>query len=206
MLGKTRKKRTSIQSFEDDDKVPADQKSEPVVPVRRQSIIGNEPGNYLPTPKNTFPNNEVTSSRYTLLTFLPKNIFEQFRRVVNFYFLVVAVIQTVTNSPVSPITSIAPLAFVVVVTMIKQGYEDWLRHKADNLFNNRPVKVIRDGVIELIKSKNVKVGDIVKLEGEEQVPTDIVLLGSSDEFQRCLLNTANLDGETSLKVSNKQNI
>lgn len=47
----------------------------------------------------------------------------------------------------------------------------------------------------------MKVGDIVKLEGEEQVPTDIVLLGSSDEFQRCLLNTANLDGETSLRVT-----
>lgn len=53
----------------------------------------------------------------------------------------------------SPVTSIAPLAFVVIVTMIKQGYEDWLRHKADNLFNNRPVKVIRDGVIEVSEVK-----------------------------------------------------
>lgn len=62
-------------------------------------------------------------------------------------------VQSVTSSPVSPVTSIAPLAFVVIVTMIKQGYEDWLRHKADNLFNNRPVKVIRDGVIEVSEVK-----------------------------------------------------
>jgi P-type E1-E2 ATPase len=52
----------------------------------------------------------------------------------------------------------------------------------------------------VIKSKDVRVGDIVKLEGEEQVPTDMVFIGSSDEFQRCQLNTANLDGETNLKV------
>lgn len=28
-----------------------------------------------------------------------------------------------------------PLVFVVAVTAIKQGYEDYLRHKADNLVN-----------------------------------------------------------------------
>jgi len=44
------------------------------------------------------------------------------------------------------------------------------------------------------------VGDIVKLEGEEQMPTDLLLVGSSDEFLRCQINTANLDGETNLKV------
>jgi len=53
------------------------------------------------------------------------------------------------DSPVSPVTAVVPLVFVITVTMVKQGYEDWLRHKADNEFNNRPVKVIRDGMIEV---------------------------------------------------------
>ena len=44
-------------------------------------------------------------------------------------------------------------------------------------------------------------GDVLRLEGEDQVPADILLVGSSDEFLRCQITTANLDGETNLKVS-----
>lgn len=47
-------------------------------------------------------------------------------------------------------TAAAPLAFVIFVTALKQGYEDWLRHKADDQVNNRPVRVIRNGEIEVI--------------------------------------------------------
>ena len=58
--------------------------------------------------------------QYTILNFIPKNLFEQFQRVANFYFLVVAFVQLFIDSPVSPVTSILPLIFVVVVTAIKQ--------------------------------------------------------------------------------------
>ena len=62
--------------------------------------------------------------------FLPfRNLFEQFRRIANFYFLLVAVISVVIDSPVSPVPSILALGFVILVTMTKQGYEDFLRHK-----------------------------------------------------------------------------
>ena len=67
-----------------------------------------------------FVDNEIRTSKYNLLTFFPRNLFEQFRRVANFYFLVVAVIMLFIESPVSPFTSISPLVFVVLVTMIKQ--------------------------------------------------------------------------------------
>lgn len=40
-----------------------------------------------------------------------------------------------SDSPVSPWTSLMPLIFVISATAIKQGYEDYLRHKADNLVN-----------------------------------------------------------------------
>ena len=39
--------------------------------------------------------------------------------------------QQVPNSPIDPMTWFMSLSFVVAVTMVKQGYEDWRRHKSD---------------------------------------------------------------------------
>ena len=55
-----------------------------------------------------------------ILTLFFRNLFEQFRRVANFYFLIIAVLQLLVDTPVSPFTSIAPLVFVVSVTFVKQ--------------------------------------------------------------------------------------
>ncbi|XP_069104110.1 phospholipid-transporting ATPase IF-like isoform X3 [Argopecten irradians] len=147
-----------------------------------------------------FPNNRVISSKYTVLNFLPKNLFEQFRRIANFYFLCVGIIQLMIDTPVTPITSIAPLVFVVSVTAIKQGYEDFLRHKADKEVNNRRTLVIRDGELQEIKAMKIKVGDIVRVEKNQEFPCDLVMLSSCDEEGQCYVTTANLDGETNLKT------
>ncbi len=71
-------------------------------------------------PQRTFVDNEIKTSKYNIVTFFPRNLFEQFRRIANFYFLTIAVVQLFIDSPVSPFTSISPLVFVVFVTMVKQ--------------------------------------------------------------------------------------
>lgn len=146
-----------------------------------------------------YPKNRIISSRYTVWNFLPKNLFEQFRRIANFYFLVVGIVQLTIDTPVSPATSIVPLVFVITVTAIKQGYEDWLRHKADREVNNRDFQVIRNGVPTDVKSMDIKVGDIVKVYMKKAFPCDLVMLSSHDPEGNCYINTANLDGETNLK-------
>ena len=40
-----------------------------------------------------FQNNFIKTSKYTLLTFLPLNLFEQFQRAANFYFLCLFILQ-----------------------------------------------------------------------------------------------------------------
>jgi hypothetical protein len=45
--------------------------------------------------------------------------------------------------------------FVIVVTMIKQGYEDLLRHRADNVINRKHVTKVEDSAVKQIQSKNV---------------------------------------------------
>ncbi len=59
------------------------------------------------------------------------------------------IFQTIIDSPVHPVTAVSPLTFVICVTAIKQSYEDWLRHKNDDTVNNRPVKIVRNGKIEV---------------------------------------------------------
>ncbi|KAG1676697.1 putative phospholipid-transporting ATPase IF [Nymphon striatum] len=149
-----------------------------------------------------FPDNCVITSKYTAWNFLYKNLYEQFRRIANLYFLCIAVIQLSIKSPVSPATSLIPLIFVVSITAVKQAYEDWLRHKADKLVNECKVSVVRDGKLVSIMSKDITVGDFVRVKADEGFPCDLVLISSSEKDGQCLITTANLDGETNLKVLN----
>ena len=77
--------------------------------------------------------NIFCTSKYTPLTFLPLNLYEQFRRISNFYFLMSLVFAFIFQNitPVSPNSWAMSLIFVVAITMLKQGYEDYLRHKSD---------------------------------------------------------------------------
>jgi phospholipid-translocating ATPase len=144
--------------------------------------------------------NRVKSTKYTLITFLPLNLFEQFRRIANFYFLVMTIIALSIDSPVSPLTSLIPLVFVISVTAAKQGYENFLRYRADNMVNKALVTVIRNGVEEEIKCEEIQPGDLVKIPRDCDVPCDLVLFKSSEESGKCFVTTANLDGETNLKT------
>uniref|UniRef100_A0A4W6EHI1 ATPase phospholipid transporting 11C n=1 Tax=Lates calcarifer TaxID=8187 RepID=A0A4W6EHI1_LATCA len=138
--------------------------------------------------------------QYTVWNFLPKNLFEQFRRIANFYFLIIFLVQVIVDTPTSPVTSGLPLFFVITVTAIKQGYEDWLRHKADNEVNKYPVTVLEDGRRIRKESEKIKVGDVVEVEEDETFPCDLILLQSSRDDDTCFVTTASLDGESNHKV------
>jgi phospholipid-translocating ATPase len=71
--------------------------------------------------------NEVSTTKYNLATFLPKSLFEQFRRVANFYFLVSGILALTPLAPYTAVSALAPLCVVIVATMAKEGVEDWRR-------------------------------------------------------------------------------
>ncbi|CAL5399509.1 unnamed protein product [Camellia sinensis] len=148
-----------------------------------------------------YAGNHVRSTKYTVLSFLPKALFEQFRRVANFYFLVIGTLAFTPLAPYTAVSAIIPLIVVIGATMVKEGVEDWRRKQQDIEVNNRKVKVHRsDGVFEHIEWKNLRVGDIVKVEKNEFFPADLLLLSSSYEDAICYVETMNLDGETNLKL------
>ncbi|KAG7647547.1 putative P-type phospholipid transporter [Arabidopsis thaliana] len=145
--------------------------------------------------------NYVRTTKYTLATFLPKSLFEQFRRVANFYFLVVGILSFTPLAPYTAVSAIVPLTFVILATMFKEGVEDWRRKQQDIEVNNRKVRVHRgNGNFDLREWKTLRVGDILKVEKNEFFPADLVLLSSSYEDAVCYVETMNLDGETNLKL------
>ncbi|XP_077253699.1 putative phospholipid-transporting ATPase 9 [Tasmannia lanceolata] len=145
--------------------------------------------------------NYVSTTKYTLATFIPKSLFEQFRRVANFYFLLVGCLSFTPLAPYSAVSSLVPLIVVIGATMAKEAVEDWRRNRQDIEVNNRKVKVHNgDGVFDNTEWKKLKVGDIVKVEKDDFFPADLLLLSSSYEDAICYVETMNLDGETNLKL------
>lgn len=148
-----------------------------------------------------FLHNSVSTSKYNLLTFLPKFFFEQFSNYANIFFLFTAAIQQIPDiSPTNRWSTLVPLVVVLFFTGIKELIEDIKRHRSDNETNSRLTKVLKNGGFVDTPWKRVKVGDIVRVENFENFPADLVLLSSSEPEGLCYIETSNLDGETNLKV------
>ncbi|KAJ6232716.1 putative phospholipid-transporting atpase [Anaeramoeba flamelloides] len=147
-----------------------------------------------------FCDNSVITSHYTLLNFLPKNLFEQFRRLANFYFLIIIILEYFPFSPLVPTFSLLPLLFVLGLTALREAFEDYQRHKSDREINNANARVFKDGEFRDTKWIDIQVGDIIKIQTHEFFPADIFLLSSSEPQSMCYIDTCNLDGETNLKV------
>ncbi|KAK3432479.1 hypothetical protein EUGRSUZ_E04358 [Eucalyptus grandis] len=148
-----------------------------------------------------YPTNYVSTTKYNVVTFLPRSLFEQFRRVANFYFLLVAVLSCTSLSPFARLSQFIPLVIVVGISMLKEAVEDWHRFLQDLEVNSRVVKThIGEGVFVEKPWQQVSVGDVVKIQKDQYFPSDLLLLSSSYEDVVCYVETMNLDGETNLKA------
>ncbi|MEE6462130.1 hypothetical protein FKM82_001508 [Ascaphus truei] len=148
-----------------------------------------------------FCNNHVSTAKYNVLTFLPRFLYSQFRRAANSFFLFIALLQQIPDvSPTGRYTTLVPLLFILSVAAIKEIIEDFKRHQADNSVNNKETQVLRNGAWEIVQWKKVDVGEVVKINGKEYIPADIILLSSSEPQAMCYIETSNLDGETNLKI------
>lgn len=213
--------------------------------------------------------NIITSSKYTVYTFLPKQLKAQFSKVANCYFMVVAIMQMIPGwSTTGHFTTIIPLCIFMSISIAREGFDDWKRHGHDKEENNKRTTVVREDedlsnfdthsiatiMTETIpvtttsanhsnilsvhnassvsslsdleesvtkedlsytnrdmmrrynireyptKWKNVKVGDIIKINENEWFPSDVVLIATSEtETNEAFVETMALDGETNLK-------
>ncbi|XP_055643308.1 phospholipid-transporting ATPase VD isoform X2 [Toxorhynchites rutilus septentrionalis] len=159
------------------------------------------------TPKHQHPNghlagNKIRTTKYTLLSFVPKNLLEQFHRVANLYFIFIVLLNWFPQiNAFGKEIAMIPVLFVLGVTAIKDLFEDRRRRASDKRINNSTCRVY-NGESERYKKilwQDVRVGDLVHLSNNETVPADILLLKSSDPHGVCYIDTCDLDGETNLK-------
>nr|XP_046162951.1 phospholipid-transporting ATPase IC-like [Oncorhynchus gorbuscha] len=150
--------------------------------------------------KSKYAGNGIKTYKYNALTFIPLNLFEQFKRAANLYFLALLILQIIPEITTLPwYTTLVPLVLVLGITAIKDLVDDLARHRMDNEINNRKCEVLLDGRFQGSKWMNIHVGDVVRLKKNDHIPADILLLSSSNPNSLCYVETAELDGETNLK-------
>ena len=228
------KRNTSITPMQEPLLAAADSSDEPMSMIHSRNVsmasidLRDVPRTATINSENTeFMNNRVSTSRYNLLSFVPKTVFMQFRRLANVYFLLQSILMWIgTNypeiftSPLSPGSTVGPLLVIVFLTCVKEGLEDLKRHRSDSTTNGKQQHVLRPRPRSLSSDsgmrtpeeeeeeemttkkviwKNVRVGQYVLVRDKEQLPADVVVVCSSNG-DGCFIETSNIDGETNLKI------
>ncbi|CAO3633882.1 unnamed protein product [Cunninghamella blakesleeana] len=92
---------------------------------------------------HVYNTNRIRTSKYTPLTFIPKNLFEQFRGIANLYFLFLVILQCIPLfGVVEPAVSALPLIAILVITAIKDGIEDFKRNQSDDRVNKSKTRIL----------------------------------------------------------------
>lgn len=161
--------------------------------------------------QHQYPTNAISNAKYNPITFIPIILYEQFKFFFNLYFLLVALSQIVPQLRIGYLSSyIVPLAFVLTVTMMKEAGDDISRRRRDIEQNNELYEVLnRNNLaddIKLIPSKNLKVGDLVRINKGTRIPADLILLQSNDHTGEAFIKTDQLDGETDWKLRIASNV
>lgn len=130
-----------------------------------------------------YPANVVSNAKYTPWSFLPRTLYNEFSFFFNIYFLLVALSQVIPVLRIGYLSSyIAPLAFVVSISLGKEALDDIGRRRRDAEANAEEyctVTMGRNDAIEVIKkSRDLKVGDILKVRKNQRLPADVVILKS----------------------------
>ncbi|XP_030237938.1 probable phospholipid-transporting ATPase IA isoform X6 [Drosophila navojoa] len=187
--------RRKRKEYEDDDEEPPNFGSYDSTDDDKRIITLNGPQ---PT---KYCNNRISTAKYNVLTFIPSFLFEQFRRYSNIFFLLIALLQQIPDvSPTGRYTTLVPLVFILSVSAIKEIIEDVKRHRADNEINHRLIERLENGTWTTVRWSELTVGDIIKVVIDTFFPADLILLSSSEPQGMCFIETANLDGETNLKI------
>ena len=173
------------------------------LPKKNNRILVVNPNSISSDHQTKFRSNKISTAKYNIISFLPKFLFEQFRRYANCFFLAIGLLQQIPNvSPTGRYVTLVPFMVILMLSALKEVIEDWKRHRADDKVNNA-IAIVYDkenGKFQKTKWKSLRVGEIVKVSNGSFFPADLIILSSSEPKGMCYIETSNLDGETNLKI------
>ena len=147
-----------------------------------------------------FHSNKINTKKYNWITFIPHALLIQFARPANIYFLVSAILNCIPAiSPLSPVTAIIPVVFVLTVSLIREAIEDCSRERLDRKQNNEPTYVYRENKWKETISGDLQIGELVIITQDKTFPADLILIDSGLNDGLAFIETGTLDGEKTLK-------
>ena len=150
----------------------------------------------------SYCNNTIRTTNYRWWNFIPKNMYKQFKRAANWFFVTLLILNWVPQlNAVGKHFSVLPLLVVLFSDAVKDLYEDIRRGKQDEQINERECFVYNKNKFSFTKQswRNIMVGDIIRVLCKQELPADVLLIDTSDEFDFAYADTSTLDGETNLK-------
>lgn len=144
--------------------------------------------------------NEIRTTRYRWYTFIPMTFLEQYRVLSNIYYIFVLIVCFLPMSPVHYLFQLVPMLVVLIVSMIKAGVEDLMKHFEDKKRNQAPALIFKNGEFVQQKAEDIRVGNLIKITEDSMVPADILFVGSNQESGLCYYSETNLNGETAVKT------
>jgi phospholipid-translocating ATPase len=100
--------------------------------------------------------NSIRSSRYNIWNFLPCQLWFQFSKIANLFFLVIGIVQLIPGlSTTGSFTTILPLLLFLSFTIAREGYDDFRRYQLDKVDNRKSTRVLstaKSGGISILPS------------------------------------------------------
>ncbi|ORZ15669.1 hypothetical protein BCR42DRAFT_415680 [Absidia repens] len=149
-----------------------------------------------------YVSNRVRTAKYTILSFVPKNLFEQFRAIANIYFLFLVILQCIPIFGVTePAVSALPLIAILIITGIKDAFEDWKRNQSDQRVNHARTRTLHNW-------RNVNIP--IEVRGTWYFLYVILgffcsLVGAENKFTHCYRTSRGSKKDKSNNISNSSN-
>jgi phospholipid-translocating ATPase len=148
-----------------------------------------------------YPPNIIRNQKYNIISFLPIVLYNQFKFFLNLYTLLMACSQFIPELLIGYFyTYWAPLGFVLLVSIIREAVDDFLRFKRDKAVNSQLYQKLTPNGPLVIPSSKIKVSDLIIVEKDQRVPADMILLKTTEKNGSCFVRTDQLDGETDWKL------
>ena len=136
---------------------------------------------------------------------MPIVLFLQYKKVVVCFYTFNTVMQSIPAvSTNSPLASLVPVIFIILLGMMKEAYLEYKRWKDDKRINHAICNVLSDVkqdelCFEEMQVQHLRVGDILRIKDDGYVPADCIILKAKQENGQGFIQTDALDGERNFK-------